>query len=300
MSSMNRTPRIAIRLVIALIATLSLGALAPGLSHALTISAPTNGQHFKHTELRPTVTFSHVQGETPKWVLISLDPNMSQNIRYCRAFAYSNQVDPLAILGTLPPVQCNEWAVGVDSYNRDVYRALVENKTYYFQVIYTDAQGAEQKSEVRGFTIDAPPAGSDAASTVDRITETAVGDGINKGASAFVNSGVRVTKIGSTRVRSNTYRIRVHFTGDVDLLRSYIAVKSGAGTRYVKVAKVSNGIAEGVWKRAGRERRHTQFKYQGVLKSTKNGAMVKSQLRVMVIKNGSASSAAKPSVIKVT
>lgn len=293
----TKSTRTALRLCVVLIATLLLGAAAPGAG-AMTITAPTNGQHFKWTELRPTVTFTPVKGETPKWILVSLDANMSQPVRYCRAFAYSSEIDPLAILGTLPPVQCNEWAVGVDSYGRDVYRALVWNKTYYTQVIYTDVDGKEQKSEVRGFTIDAEPAGNSASETVDRIYQTTVGDGVNKGAAAFVNSGVKVTKIGSTKIGTRTFQIRATHNGDVTAARSYITVKSKAGTRYIKVRQVSPGVVEGIWKQTSKERKQSRFEYQAVLKSVKNGAMVKSQRRVVVIKAGS--KAVKPSVIKVS
>ena len=63
-------------------------------------------------------------------------------------------------------------------------------------------------------------------------------------------------------------------------------IKSGAGTRYVKVKKVVGGV-QAVWTLNAAERRlkNKRFTYQVFTKATANDSLVRSRFAVLVIKS---------------
>jgi hypothetical protein len=262
-----------------------------------TLVDPVDGKHFDHLELAPMVQFdpsktADGKTETPKWVLLASDAEMKTTVRYCRQFVW-------AATNGAYHWGCNRWATGVDSYGTDQLRALEAGTVYYWQVVSTGADGtSEVKSDVRSFAIDAEPTGNSVQDVSNQVYGTAFDDGtqLNLGTAAFVNSGVRVTSISSSRLVGMNFRIRLAHLGSVDLSRSYVKVTSRAGTRYLKLAKVSAHGAGTLWKLSAAERRlgTKRYSYQAFLKSRRNGAMVRSQVRVVLIKRGTRAPAWKP------
>ncbi|MCW2926641.1 MAG: hypothetical protein JWM86_609 [Thermoleophilia bacterium] len=249
---------------------------------------PADGHHFDDLERAPMVQLDPSKDaagkqETPKWVLLATDPAMKTTVRYCRQFVWA--MDQGAYHWG-----CNRWATGADQYGGDVLLALEPGTVYYWQVVSSTADGkGEVKSGIRSFAIDPEGKANTVQDVSKQVVGTALDDGsqLNLGAAALVNSGVRVTKIASSKLATYAFRINASHVGTVDTSRSYIKVTSAAGTRYLKVARVGTGGAVGtVWKLTAAERRLRvkRFTYQAYLKSTKNGSMVRSQLRVVLIR----------------
>jgi hypothetical protein len=252
---------------------------------------PADGEHFDHLELAPMVQFdpsrdSSGARETPRWVLLATDAGMTKTVRYCRQFVWasvSEANDGKFHWG------CNRWATGADQAGNDQLQPLEEGTVYYWQVVSKSnvEGGADITSAVRAFAIDAKPTQASIADVSNQVVGTAFDDGtqLNLGAAALVNSGVRVSKIYSTKLGIYAYRIHVRHQGTIDGSRSYIKIRSAAGTRYLKV-RHSEGKAWALWRLTDGERRlkTKRFTYQSFLKSAKNGAMVKSPPRVVLIK----------------
>ncbi|MCW2921780.1 MAG: hypothetical protein JWL76_1654 [Thermoleophilia bacterium] len=254
--------------------------------------APADGQHFDHLEVAPMVQFdpstdSAGKAETAKWVLLADDRAMTKTVRYCRQFVWAT-TDGAYHWG------CNRWATGADQYGNDQLKPLDAGKVYYWQVVSNSADGkSEVKSAVRAFAIDSETAQPTIADVSAQVHGTAFDDGsyLNLGAAALVNSGVRVSSIHSARLATYAFRITGKHVGAVDATRSYVKVTSAAGTRYLKVASVgTDGTVQAVWRLTVAERklRTKRFTYQLHLKSTRNGALVKSQQRVVLIKSPAA------------
>lgn len=252
-----------------------------------TLVEPADGHHFDHLERAPMVQFDPSKAadgktEQPKWVLLASDAEMKTTVRYCRQFVW-------ATAGGAYHWGCNRWATGVDQAGNDQLLALEPGRVYYWQVVSTGSDGTgEVKSAVRSFAIDAE-AKVDAVDAISsQVHGTAFDDGtqLNLGAAAFVNSGVRVSTISSARLAPTAYRIRLRHVGPVDYSRSYIKVRSAAGTRYLRISKAKDGGIGTVWRLNAAERglRTKRFVYQAYVKSAKNGAMVRSQQRVVVIR----------------
>lgn len=146
----------------------------------------------------------------------------------------------------------------------------------------------EVKSAVRSFAVDAARSGESVQEISNQVHGTAFDDGtqLNLGAAAFVNSGVRVRKISSTRLAKRVFRIRLTHVGPVDYSRSYVKVTSRAGTRYLRLSKVGASGAGTLWRLNASEQRlrSKRFTYQAFLKSAQNGAFVRSQMRVVLIR----------------
>jgi hypothetical protein len=208
---------------------------------------------------------------------------MTKTVRYCRQFIWA-MTDGAYHWG------CNRWATGADQYGNDQLQPLESGTVYYWQVVSGSADGkSEVKSAVRAFAVDGENSQPTIADISAQVHGTAFDDGsyLNLGAAALVNSGVRVSSIQSRRLAAYAFRITAKHVGTVDPTRSYIKVTSAAGTRYLKVAKVGEGgTVQGVWRLTAAERRlrTKRFSYQLYVKSTKNGAMVKSQQRVVLLK----------------
>ncbi|MCW2949810.1 MAG: hypothetical protein JWN41_823 [Thermoleophilia bacterium] len=257
--------------------------LAPGSSSAATLVDPVDGAHSNYLQLATMVQFDPAANEHPKWVLLATDPAMKTTVRYCRQFVWAATADGKYHWG------CNRWATGVDQYTHaDRLLALEAGHTYYWQVVSADAQAKDVVSAVRSFTIDAKPAEPTVAEIGSRVMGTVFDDGtqLNLGAAAFVNSGVRVKTVHSTRISTYGFRIKVTNLGGADLSRSYVRVKSAAGTRYLRLRKVVGG-EQAVWILNAAERRlkNKRFSYQAFLASTTNGALVRSQARVVLVKH---------------
>ncbi len=265
---------------------------------AMTLVKPANGAQLEWYELNPAVSLDSASDEQLKWVLIGIDPEMKKTVRYCRQFGYT-------IIDSFMHTGCNAWAIGVDIYGIDSLRGLNAG-TYYWQVVYLDKDGQQKTSEIRSFTIKAAPEIGDVGTISDQIFGSAVSDGteLNLGKAAFVNSGVKVHSIRSARIKRHTISIGVSFEGEIDASRSYIRIKSKAGTRYIPVTlkKTDGGTSvEGVWKQKKQETRLRpgKFTYQALLKSTKNDAFVKSEVRVILLKKGSSGKPGKPKTVPV-
>jgi hypothetical protein len=269
-----------LRLVV-MLGALAGSLLAPAQAAAITQVYPEPGQHLEWLSVRPIVAFDVAQGEKPKWVLLSSDHEMKTTVRYCRQFVS-------VVWQQKYHWGCNAWAVGVDWLGQDVIRPLTWNRTYYWQVVYTDAAGHEQKGRVREFTIDNQPATQSPGAISQQIYDSVYGDGtnLNLGAAAFTNSGVRTPTMKARRHSKYRFMIDVSYTGEVDLLRSYIRIQSSAGTRYIPLRANGTGKALGSWLQAAAERRlkTKKFTYQVFLKAKKNGAMVRSAPRILLIK----------------
>jgi hypothetical protein len=272
-----------------LLAAFALVSTAGGV-RAATLVSPAAGHHYDWVMLRPTVAFDIAQGEQPKWVLVATDAQMTKTIRYCRQFT-GVMVEQRQHWG------CGAWAVGADAWGRDILRPLEWGKVYYWQLVLTDAAGKEAKSEVRSFAIDNEPKGEDLGELSDRIFDSAFGDGteLNLGAAAFANSAVRVRKAASERRSKNRFWINVAYEGGIDLRRSYVRIRSKAGTRYVPLTSVTTTSARANWVRSASERRLRpgRYEYQAFLRSAKNGAVVRSASRVIVVQTKSKAPARK-------
>lgn len=254
--------------------------------------APVDGHHFDHLEVAPMVQFDPStdaagKQETPKWVLLASDREMTKTVRYCRQFIWA-MTDGAYHWG------CNRWATGADQLGNDQLRPLESGKVYYWQVVSRSVDGkSEITSSVRAFSVDAEKAQPSIADVTGQVHGTAFDDGsyLNLGAAALVNSGVRVSSIRSSRLAAYAFRITGRHVGTVDATRSYVKITSAAGTRYLKVASVgSGGTVQTVWRltRAERRLRTKRFTYQVFIKSTKNGAVVKSPVRVVLLKSPAA------------
>ena len=274
--------------LLAVMAWLPTGARAAGA----TLVVPVDGHHFDHLEVAPMVQFDPStdaagKQETPKWVLVATDREMTKTVRYCRQFVWAMDAGAYHW-------GCNRWATGVDQLGNDQLVPLDANTVYYWQVVSSSADGkSEVKSAVRAFAIDGEGTQPTIADISAQVHGTAFDDGsyLNLGAAALVNSGVRVSKLESKRLAAFAFRITGTHVGTVDPTRSYVKVTSAAGTRYLKVANVgTGGSVQAVWRLTAAERRlrTKRFSYQLFLKSTKNGAIVKSQQRVVLIKSPAA------------
>ena len=250
---------------------------------------PVDGHHFDHLEVAPMVQFdpstdSAGKQETPKWVLLATDREMKSTVRYCRQFVWA-MTDGAYHWG------CNRWATGADQFGNDQLLPLESGTVYYWQVVSSSADGkTEIKSAVRAFAVDSETAKPTIADVSAQVHGTAFDDGsfLNLGAAALVNSGVRVKTIRSARLAAYAFRITGTHVGTVDATRSYVKITSAAGTRYLKVANVGEGgTVQAVWRLTTAERRlrTKRFSYQLFIKSTKNGAVVKSPQRVVLIKS---------------
>lgn len=255
--------------------------LMPGAATAATQVDPVDGAHFTHLELATMVQFDPTAAEHPKWVLLASDPAMKTTVRYCRQFIWAATPDRAFHWG------CNRWATGVDALGNDKLVPLEEDHVYYWQVVSADKDGKDVLSTVRSFAIDKEPVTPTVGEIGTKVMGTVFDDGtqLNLGAAAYVNSGVRVKTISSSRISTYGFRIRLTNLGTADLTRSYVQVKSAAGTRYLKLVPVAGG-AQAVWiLNAGERRlRNKRFEYQAYLKSTVNSSLVRSQKRVVLVK----------------
>lgn len=261
---------------------LVLSMLQPARAQALTQIAPEQGKHFEYLNIRPMVTFDLAEGETPKWVLLATDAEMKTTVRYCRMWT-------IAPDATGTHWGCNTWAIGTDWLGMDIPKPLEWGKTYYWNIAYTDKAGTELNSPTRAFTIDEEPAAVDINALSDKIFGSVVSDGstLNTGASAFVNSGLKVASLASKRVKPNRFRIDVTFQGDVNLAGSYVTLRGPSGKRVLKLQRTGKNSAKAVFKRTTAETkiRDARFTYQAHLKSVKNGALVRSEARVILMRS---------------
>lgn len=263
-------------------ATPAPAATTPTPTSAAKLIEPRAGHHFDHLERAPMVQFSPGAGETPRWVLLAIDRGMTKTVRYCRQFVWATS-------GGTFNWGCNRWATGADQAGGDVLLALEPGTVYYWQVVSKKADGnVDVTSEVRSFAIKSEQDPTSVAAITAQVHGTAFDDGtqLNLGAAAFVNSKVRVKSIASTRLARYAFRIRLSYIGTIDHSRSYVKVNSVAGARFLKVAPAKGGGAVAIWRLNATERRlrTKRFAYQAHVKSAVNGAMVKSQLRVLLIR----------------
>ncbi len=282
------------RTLLALVALLCIPATA-GAAGA-TLVTPADGAHFDSLELAPMVQFdpstdSAGKRETPRWVLLATDPEMKNTVRYCRYFVWAQ--DSADTTGAFH-WGCNRWATGADQLGNDQLVALEAGTTYYWQVVSKSnvADAADIVSSVRAFAVDAEEEQQSIADISNKIYGTAIDDGtyLNLGAAAYVNSGVRVKEIRSTRLKTFVFRIHVRHLGTIDRSRSYIKVSSAAGTRYLKITSGSTGRVWTSFVLSAKERKlkTKRFTYQAFLKSTVNGSLVRSAPRVILIKSSAA------------
>ena len=270
------------RLAMVIAVAIAVLVIAPARSHALALVAPADGAQLEWMQTRPVVAFDVTQGEKPKWALLATDAAMTKTVRYCRVFG-------MVWANGSWRWGCDTWAIGVDAYGQDIIRPIDANTTYYLQMIYTDAAGVEQKSEVRHFSVAAAQELPSIQELSDQIFGSVFGDGsgLNTGPAAFANSGLKVTSIKSARVSKFRFSIGVGYTGNGDLAKSYVKVTSKAGTRFIPLkAGATGGAASANWLLSAGERalKKREFKYQAFIKSNKNGAMVRSEMRLLVIK----------------
>jgi len=99
----------------------------------------------------------------------------------------------------------------------------------------------------------------------------------------------------------HAFRFNTNYIGPIYVNRSYVKVTSRAGTRYLPVKTLYGKTIRAVWKLNATERRlrTKRFTYQVFLKSRKNGALVRSAPRVLLIRsNGtfSVTTTAQPTV----
>jgi hypothetical protein len=253
-----------------------------------TLIEPADGAHLDHLDLAPMLQIEPSKDaagtdETPKWILLATDREMKTTVRYCRQFVWATS-------GGAYHWGCNKWATGVDAYGRDQLAPLEAGTVYYWQAVSSTADGkGEITSAVRSFAIDPDKDPQSIESITNHIVGTAYDDGsnLNLGAAALVNSGVRVKSIASTRLATFAFRIKLSHVGSADYSRSYVRIKSAVGTRYLKVARAKDGNVIALWRLSPAERRlrTKRFTYQAFLKSRKNGAMVRSQARVVLIRS---------------
>lgn len=271
-------------------AAMLLLALPAAAGAAPTLVEPADGHHWDHLERAPMVTFDPGVDAQPKWVLLAADREMKTTVRYCRQFVWAATQSAGLKWG------CNRWATGVDQAGNDQLLALEPGKAYYWQVVAkkSPTDETEVKSEVRAFYLDAEAEEQSIAEISNTVHGTAFDDGtqLNLGAAAYVNSKVKVGMPKATRLAAYGFRLRVPTSGSIDATRSYVMVKSAAGTRYVKVKKVAGGL-QGVWTLNAAERRlkTKRFTYQVFAKSTANAALVRSRFAVLVIKSNKGTTA---------
>lgn len=254
--------------------------LAPALSSAnalaITPVYPSAGQQLDGLMVNPTVAFDIATGEKPKWVLLGLDPEMTQTVRYCRAFFAA-----MTSNSTRWHYACNSWATGVDAYGQDIIKPLTSGKTYYWQVVYTDSAGVEQKSAVNTFTIK----------PWDSTTSSTSGSTLNTGAAAYALSGVRIPYIASRRIHSRLFQINVTYVGAMKRYSGYVIVTGRgvlSGYKKIKLNPVTGqpGKLRAVWYRSAGEAAipNASYYYQAFVISAKNGAKVRSQKVSIVIR----------------
>lgn len=270
--------------------------LAPASATAATAGAtpvnlvePAAGTHFDHLDLAPMVQFDpgkDADGRVlkPRWVLLATDPEMRSTVRYCRQFVWASS-------GGAFHWGCNRWATGVSQLGIDQLFALEPGTVYYWQVVSKSnvADAPDVTSDVRSFAIDAAPSGSSIAEISNQVYSNALGegDGLNVGAASFTRSGVRISNMRSSRISTFAFRINVTHEGAIDPSRSWVKIKSAAGTRFVSVAASGSGAVRGVFRLTAAERRlrTKRFVYQTFLRSQRNGAMVRSPQRVLLIRS---------------
>lgn len=251
---------------------------------APTLVEPADGHHWDHLERAPMVTFDPGVDAQPKWVLLASDPEMKTTVRYCRQFVWAPTQSAGLKWG------CNRWATGADQAGNDQLLALEPGRQYYWQVVAkaSPTDETEVKSEIRGFYLDAEPKEATIADISNTVHGTAFDDGsqLNLGAAAYVNSKVKVGMPKASRLATYGFRIKVKTSGSIDASRSYVMIKSAAGTRYVKVKKIAGGV-QGVWTLNAAERRlkTKRFTYQVFTKSTANQSLVRSRFAVLLIKS---------------
>lgn len=258
----------------------------PVVAKPVTLVAPADGAHLDTLERAPMLQFdpgTDTAGlrEQPKWILLATDAAMTKTVRYCRQFVWASD-------GGAFHWGCNRWATGADAAGNDQLLAL-EPGVYYWQVVSKPNSGTtDVTSVVRSFAIDPEKDDPSIADISEQVYGTAFDDGtqLNLGVAAYVNSGVRVKTINSTRLAATAFRISGTHIGAVDLTRSYVKISSAAGTRYLKVASTSSGTVGTVWRLSTAERRlrTKRFTYQLFLRSTKNDALVRSQVRVVLVR----------------
>lgn len=281
-SRMESIATIVARLAVVVAVAIAVLVIAPTRSHAVALIAPVDGAKLEWMQTRPVVAFDVTQGEKPKWALLATDEAMTKTVRYCRMFG-------AAWVNGSWHWGCDTWAIGVDGFGQDIIRPIEAEKTYYLQLVYTDADGVEKKTEVRDFTVDAAQELPNINELSDRIFGSVYGDGsgLNTGAAAFANSGLKITSFKPARISKFRFSIGVGFSGNGDLAKSYVKITSKAGTRYIPLkAGATGGAATGNWLLSASERalKKREFTYQAYIKSNKNGAMVRSEMRLLVIK----------------
>jgi hypothetical protein len=285
---MRRTPRpkprTATTLALLLGAALAIMWLPASAAAAITLVEPISGTHFDDLERAPMVAFDPGVDAQPKWVLLATDPEMKSTVRYCRQFVWAATQNAGLKWG------CNRWATGADGQGNDILEPVKPGTTYYWQVVAktspTDA--TEVRSEIRTFTLDPEQQEASIASVSDKIMGTVFDDGtqLNLGAAAYVNSKVKVAMPVAKRLSTYGFRLRVKTSGAINVSKSYIQIKSAAGTRYIKVKKIVGGV-QGVYtlNAAERKLKSKRFTYGVMVKSAANGSMVRSRYAVLVIKS---------------
>lgn len=265
-----------------------MGLLLPSTGMAApSLLEPADGTHFDYLELAPMLIFDPGVDVQPKWILLATDPEMKSTVRFCRQFVWA------ATQGGQLKWGCNRWATGADQYGNDVLKALEPGHVYYWQVIGASSptDKTEVKSDIRSFYIDSEVKQDSISEISDKIMGSVFDDGtqLNLGASAYVNSKVKVGSPSAKRISVSAFALKVKTVGGIDPSSSYIKVQSAAGVRTLKVAKISGGV-QAVWKLSAAEKKlkSKRFTYQVFTKSKTNGAIVRSRVGVVVIKSNAA------------
>jgi hypothetical protein len=268
-------------ITVAVVVTAAVLLLTPRVANAFTLVAPTEGQQVPWMQVRPVVAYDLATGEVPKYALLAQDKAMTKTERYCRQWGS-------AWIGSSWHWGCDAWAVGTDSTGQDIIRPLEDGNKYWLTFTYTDANGKDQTTKPIWFFVQAAPTFEDPSSISDQVMGSVVGDGtnLNLGAAAYVNSKLKVTNIRADRLSTYSLQVSIGYNGGVDLSRSYVKVTSKAGHHYIPLRQVGSGAARAMWTLTGPERKLKRriFSYQAFLKSTKNGAFVKSVVRVIIVK----------------
>lgn len=283
--SLEFTARLLLVVIVAFTAV-AIMLLTPRDASALTVVSPAAGEVIAWPQFNPAVAVSLAEGESVKWVVLYADEALTQPTRFC-----SEIVDVPIRQGDEWYVHrgCDGWAIGRNTLGLLEYRSLKPGTTYYMQVTYTDKDGAEHVTDMRSFSLAATPDWMDPASVSELACQVAGCDGDpNVGPAAFALSGVKTPSVKIGRMASNRFRFAVAFNGGVDLEQSYVLVRSRAGTRKLPLVTTGVGTAHANWTRSKREQKlrasQQVYRYQLMLKSTKNGAMVRSKLHIAVIK----------------
>lgn len=277
--------------IAAVVAALIVSITMPAGAQAMTIAAPTQGQHFTHLELHPTIVVRPDAGETPKWAIVATDAGFASGtqVRYCRNWAMQLRADYSGLDWT-----CVGLAKGTDIFGGDVIEGLDPGTVYYLKIVFTDSTGSEKSTDPLGFVIDKAPKETDPAATLLKIS-TALENGgqLNAGAAAYAQSGLRVTHLRSIRVRGNVHRISVAYFGKIDVAGSYVLIRGPRGTTRHKLYRSGAWGLVAYWKRPGNRDamnpNGARYTYQAVLTSARNGAHVRSEASVMLFPNGRAS-----------